>query len=148
MIKIVNGPRSGMNWVPLSMTEMPCPFTRNAMDVVRMRAEDYSTADNRDLGRDGPVCPYVAPSMRRDLMWVGRIPDARPWPSFVRLVLSDAMELYRTPPPIEGGAAVPRTLITVLPDPQDYKLELEEVAIEALAWTNGKPMSAGPHRSD
>lgn len=122
MTKIVIGPRSGMNWVPLSMTEMPCPFTRTAMDVVRMWAEDHLTADDQELGRDGPVCPYVAPSTRRDLMWVGRIPGARPWPSFVRLVLSDAMELYRTLPPTEGGAAVLRTLITVLPDLQDYTL--------------------------
>ncbi|MFX0580328.1 DUF6875 domain-containing protein [Nocardia nepalensis] len=122
MTKIVIGPRSGMNWVPLSMTEMPCPFTRGAMDMVRTWAEDHLMAEDPELGRDGPVCPYVGPSIRRDLMWVGRVPGARPWPSFVRLVLSDAMQLYPTLPPTDGDAAVLRTLIAVLPDLKDYTL--------------------------
>jgi hypothetical protein len=122
MTKIVIGPRSGMNWIPLSMTEPPCSFMRSAMDVVRTWADDHLTAEDPELGRDGPVCPYVAPSIRRDLMWVGRIPGARPWPSFVRLVLSDALEIWQHLPPIEGGAAALRTLITVLPDLRDYRL--------------------------
>ncbi|MEU0507217.1 DUF6875 domain-containing protein [Nocardia sp. NPDC005998] len=130
MIKIVIGPRSGMNWVPLSMTEMSCPFARSALDVVRMWAEDHLTADNQELGRDGPVCRYVTPSMRRDLMWVARAFGAHPWPSIVRLVPSDAME-----PRLTAG-------------PTAHPLEPEEVEIEALARTNGKPVPAGPHRSD
>ncbi|MET8872033.1 DUF6875 domain-containing protein [Nocardia sp. NPDC004604] len=134
MIKIVIGPRSGMNWVPLSMTEMSCPFARSALGMVRMWAEDHLTADNQELGRDGAVCRYVAPSMRRDLMRAGRIPGAHPWPSFVRLVPSDAME--------------PRLTAGPTADVEAYPLEPEEVEIEALARTNGKPVPAGPHRSD
>ncbi|WP_174555199.1 DUF6875 domain-containing protein [Nocardia anaemiae] len=92
------------------------------MDVVRTWAEQHLSVEDPELGRGGPVCPYVAPSLRRDLMWVGRIPGARPWPSFVRLVLRDAMELYQTLPPTEGGEAVLRALITALPDLKDYGL--------------------------
>jgi hypothetical protein len=94
-----------------------------------MWAEEHLSAEDPDMGRDGPVCPYVAPSMSRDLMWVGRIPGARPWPSFVRLVLRDAMELYQTLPPTEGGAAVLRALITALPDLKDYTL-IDELHVE------------------
>ncbi|MFI9506590.1 DUF6875 domain-containing protein [Nocardia sp. NPDC052566] len=122
MTKIVIGPRSGMNWIPLSNTEIECPFTRSTIGVVRAWAEDHLTETTPELGRDGPVCPYVGPSIRRDLMWVGRIAGARPWPSFVRLVLEDALELFPELPPTEGGAAVLRTLITALPGLTEYSL--------------------------
>ncbi|MFD0365699.1 DUF6875 domain-containing protein [Nocardia sp. GCM10030253] len=122
MTKIVIGPRSGMNWIPLSIDEIACPSTKSTVDVVKTWAQDHLTVTHPELGRDGPVCPYVAPSIRRDLMWIGRVSGARPWPSFVRLVLSDAMELFPALPPTEGGAAVLRTLVTVLPDLRDYSL--------------------------
>ncbi|MEV0298178.1 DUF6875 domain-containing protein [Nocardia sp. NPDC050710] len=92
------------------------------MDTVRGWAHEYLTAPDPDLGRDGPVCPYVGPSVRRDLMWIGSIPGARPWPSFVRLVFDDALELFPKLPPAEGGGAVLRTLITVFPDLRDFSL--------------------------
>ncbi|MEV6273668.1 DUF6875 domain-containing protein [Nocardia sp. NPDC051832] len=121
MTKIVIGPRSGMNWIPLSMNEIP-PFTRATVEILRGWAEDHLTEHSPALGRDGPVCPYVGPSIRRDLMWIGRIPGARPRPADVRLVLSDALELFPELPPVEGGAAVLRTLITALPELRDYAL--------------------------
>ncbi|WP_194817578.1 DUF6875 domain-containing protein [Nocardia sp. XZ_19_385] len=92
------------------------------VDIVRGWAEDHLTEHTPALGRDGPVCPYVGPSIRRDLMWIGQIPGAQPRPSFVRQVLADALELFPELPPTEGGAAVLRTLITVLPDVRDYTL--------------------------
>ncbi|MFI6363529.1 DUF6875 domain-containing protein [Nocardia sp. NPDC050630] len=42
------------------------------MGVVRTWAEEHLSAQDPDMSRDGPVCPYVAPSMSRDLMWVAR----------------------------------------------------------------------------
>ncbi|MET7772349.1 DUF6875 domain-containing protein [Nocardia sp. NPDC005366] len=122
MTKIVIGPRSGMYWFPLSATEIESDFTGAAIAVIRNWAGEYLTAPHPALGRDGPVCPYAAPSMRRDLMWIGRIPGAHPWPDFVRLVLADAKDLYLGLPPTGGGAAVLRALITVFPDLHDYSL--------------------------
>ncbi|MEV0252008.1 DUF6875 domain-containing protein [Nocardia sp. NPDC050712] len=92
------------------------------MDIVRGWAEDHLTGHTPALGRDGPVCPYVGPAIRRDLMWIGQVQGARPKPAFVRRVLADALELFPELPPTEGGAAVLRTLITVLPDLTDYTL--------------------------
>ncbi|QIS09296.1 DUF6875 domain-containing protein [Nocardia arthritidis] len=122
MTKIVIGPRSGMNWIPLSSIEKPCPFAGSAVGVVRAWVEDHLTSSAPELGRDGPICPYVGPSIRRDLMWVGRIPGIRPLPDFVRLVLADALEVFPRLPPVDGGAAVLRTLITALPDLCDHSL--------------------------
>ncbi|RJO72402.1 hypothetical protein D5S18_24395 [Nocardia panacis] len=111
-----------MNWIPLSNTEIVCPFTRSTLGVVREWARTYLTGTSPELGREGPVCPYVGPAIRRDLMWVGRIPGSRPWPEFIRLVLADALELYPKLPPTEGGATVLRTLVTVFPGLRDYSL--------------------------
>ncbi|MEU8897090.1 DUF6875 domain-containing protein [Nocardia sp. NPDC048505] len=122
MTKIVIGPRSGMKWIPLSKNEIPSPCTRSAVDIVRGWAQDHLTEHTPALGRDGPVCPYVGPSIRRDLMWIGRIPGARPAPAYVRRVLADALALFPDLPPVEGGAAALRTLITALPDLREYTL--------------------------
>ncbi len=122
MSKIVIGPQSGMNWFPLSETEIPCPQTMSLVEDVRTWAEEYLTATSPDLGRDGPVCPYVGPSLRRDLMWVGRIAGVHPWPSYVRLVIDDALELFESLPPQDGGGAVLRVLITAMPDLRDFSL--------------------------
>lgn len=122
MTKIVIGPRSGMNWIPLSNTEIECPFTRSAMVAVRGWAEEHLTEPVPELGREGPVCPYVGPALRRDLMWVGRIAGRRPWPDYVRLVLSEALELFAELPPADGGDAVLKALVTTLPGLRDYTL--------------------------
>ncbi|WP_431964501.1 DUF6875 domain-containing protein [Nocardia sp. bgisy134] len=122
MSEIVIGPRSGMEWFPLSDTEIPCPHTKSTVDAVRTWSEDYLTGTEPELGRDGPVCPYVGPSLRRDLMWVGRVSGVRPWPSYVRLVIEDALEVFERLPPEDGGGAVLRALVTALPDLREFSL--------------------------
>jgi hypothetical protein len=122
MTKIIIGPRSGLNWIPLSTSEITCPNTRATVHTVRTWVENYLTEANPNLGRDGPVCPYAGPSMRKDLMWVGRIPGAQPWPGFIQLVLNDALDLLLTLEPVEGSLSVLRVLLTALPDLRDYTL--------------------------
>ncbi|TQM28529.1 DUF6875 domain-containing protein [Nocardia bhagyanarayanae] len=122
MGEIVIGPQSGMNWFPLSETDIPCPRTKSTVDSVRTWAESYLTDHVPELGREGPVCPYVRPSLRRDLMWVGRVPGVRPWPSYVRLVIEDALELFGRLAPTEGGGSALRAIVTALPDLRDFSL--------------------------
>ncbi|WP_227998744.1 DUF6875 domain-containing protein [Nocardia australiensis] len=122
MSKIIIGPQSGLKWIPLSTSEIPCPDTKATVHAVRKWVEEYLTAPSSDLGRDGPVCPYSGPSMRKDLMWVGRIPGAKPWPDFVRLVVDDALNALLTLEPVEGNASLLRVLMTTLPDLRDYDL--------------------------
>ncbi|MFC9892197.1 DUF6875 domain-containing protein [Nocardia sp. NPDC127579] len=92
------------------------------MGIIRGWARTYLTGHTAELGREGPVCPYVGPSIRRDLMWIGQIPGAHPRPAAVRRVLADALALFPELPPAEGGAAALRTLITALPDLNEYTL--------------------------
>ncbi|MBW0274550.1 hypothetical protein ATM97_21445 [Nocardia sp. MH4] len=111
-----------MSWYPLSTATESSRFTQATLDGVRAWARDHLTQPLGEIGRDGPVCPYVGPAMRRDLIWVGRVAGARPWPAYVRLVLSDALELFPKLPPDVGGAAVLRCLVTAMPELHDYTL--------------------------
>ncbi|MFE6925792.1 DUF6875 domain-containing protein [Nocardia sp. NPDC057663] len=122
MTEVIFGSRSGMSWLPLSTSGENSRCTQEMLDRMRTWAKDYLTQPLDEIGRDGPVCPYVRPSMRRDLIWVGRVAGVQPWPAYVRLVLSDALELFPKLPPDDGGAAVLRCMVTALPDLHDYSL--------------------------
>ncbi|WP_229740004.1 DUF6875 domain-containing protein [Nocardia rhizosphaerihabitans] len=122
MTEAISGTRSGMSWLPLSSSGEGSRFTQDLLDRVRTWAHDHLTQPLDAIGREGPVCPYVGPAMRRDLIWVGRVAGAQPWPAYVRLVLSDALELFPKLPPDNGGSAVLRCLVTAMPDLHDYTL--------------------------
>ncbi|MGS2808918.1 DUF6875 domain-containing protein [Nocardia sp. MW-W600-9] len=123
MTEVIFGSRSGMSWFPLSTsTTESSRFTQATLDGIRGWAREYLTQPLAEIGRDGPVCPYVGPAMRRDLIWVGRVAGAQPWPAYVRLVLSDALELFPKLPPATGGATVLRCLVTALPELPEYTL--------------------------
>ncbi|MEV0063904.1 DUF6875 domain-containing protein [Nocardia sp. NPDC050718] len=109
-----------MSWYPLSTATETSRFTQATLDGIRTWAREHLTQPLGEIGRDGPVCPYVGPAMRRDLIWVGRVAGAQPWPAYVRLVLSDALELFPKLPPDGGGAAVLRCLVTAMPELHDY----------------------------
>lgn len=122
MSDVISGTRSGMNWYPLSTADEGSRCTQATLDGVRAWALEHLTQPLGEIGRDGPVCPYVGPAMRRDLIWVGRVSGARPWPPYVRLVIEDALELFSKLPPETGGSAVLRCLVTAMPDLPDYRL--------------------------
>lgn len=122
MTDVISGTRSGMSWLPLSSSGDGSRFMQELLDRLRGWAQDHLTQPLDMIGREGPVCPYVGPSLRRDLTWVGRVAGAQPWRPYVRLVLSDALELFPTLPPDTGGSTVLRCLVTALPDLHDYSL--------------------------
>ncbi|MFD4430788.1 DUF6875 domain-containing protein [Nocardia sp. NPDC058497] len=122
MTEAIFGSRSGMSWLPLSTAGESSRAMQDMLDRMRTWAQDHLTQPLDEIGRDGPVCPYVAPAMKRDLIWVGRVAGAQPWPAYVRLALSDALELFPKLSPDTGGAAVLRCMVTALPDLHDYSL--------------------------
>ncbi len=122
MTDVISGTRSGMSWYPLSTSGEASRFTQATLDGLREWAIDHLTQPLAEIGREGPVCPYVGPAMRRDLIWVGRVAGARPWPPYVRLVIEDALELFPRLAPDSGGSAVLRCLVTAVPQLRDYAL--------------------------
>ncbi|WP_373283390.1 DUF6875 domain-containing protein [Nocardia concava] len=127
MSERVIGPRSGLQWVPLGDTALgdtaSCPAARPTVAAFRSWADSFLTRPSDDLGRDGPVCPYVKPSLRRGLLWLAQVPAVRPRPEWVRAILSDALELYPELPTGNGSStSVLRGLIMVFPNLTDYTL--------------------------
>ncbi|MEU6584319.1 DUF6875 domain-containing protein [Nocardia sp. NPDC046763] len=123
MSERVIGPRSGLQWVSLGDTGSSCPAARSTVAAFRSWADSYLTQPSDELGRDGPVCPYVRPAMRRDLMWLARVPAVEPRPTWVRAIIRDALEVYSGLPTGNGSStSVLRALITVFPNLTDCSL--------------------------
>ncbi|UFS99809.1 DUF6875 domain-containing protein [Nocardia huaxiensis] len=130
MSERVIGPRSGLQWVSLGDTGSSCPAARSTVAAFRSWAESFLTQPSDELGRDGPVCPYVRPSMRRDLLWLARVPAVDPRPEWVRAIIEDALQVYPELPTGNGSStSVLRALITVFPNLQDYSL-IDEIHAE------------------
>ncbi|UGT45267.1 hypothetical protein LTV02_18590 [Nocardia yamanashiensis] len=123
MSERVIGPRSGLQWVSLGDTGSSCPAARSTVAEFRSWADSFLTQPHDDLGRDGPVCPYVRPSIRRDLLWLAQVPAAAPRRVWVRAIIEDALELYPELPTGNGSStSVLRGLVTVFPNLTDYSL--------------------------
>lgn len=130
MSERVIGPRSGLQWVSFGDTGSSCPAARSTVAAFRSWAESFLTQPSDELGRDGPVCPYVRPSMRRDLLWLAQVPAAVPRPMWVRAIIKDALEMYPQLPTGNGSStSVLRALITVFPNLTDYSL-IDEIHAE------------------
>ncbi|MFE3758615.1 DUF6875 domain-containing protein [Nocardia tengchongensis] len=123
MSERVIGPRSGLQWVPLRDAGSTCPAARTTVAAFRSWADSHLTQPKDEMGRDGPVCPYVLPSIRRDLLWLAQVPAADPQPEWVRAIIRDALELYPGLPTGNGSSSsVLRALITIFPNMTDYSL--------------------------
>ncbi|WP_405484332.1 DUF6875 domain-containing protein [Nocardia sp. NBC_00511] len=130
MSERVIGPRSGLQWVSLGDSGSSCPAAGSTVAVFRSWADAFLTQPCDELGRDGPVCPYVRPALRRDLLWLAQVPAARPRPMWVRAIIRDALELYPSLPTGNGSStSVLRALITVFPNLNDYAL-IDEMHVE------------------
>ncbi len=117
MSESVVGPRSGLRWVSLSEIETVGSAESRSAGVFRVWADWFLTLPCDELGRDGPVCPFVRPSMTRDLLWIGHIPGPRPRLDLIRTIIADALEVYPTLPTGNGSStSVLRAMITVFPD--------------------------------
>ncbi|WP_327141433.1 DUF6875 domain-containing protein [Nocardia sp. NBC_01327] len=130
MSERVIGPRSGLQWVSLGDSGSSCPAARSTVAAFRSWAESFLTQPSEDLGRDGPVCPYVRPSMRRDLLWLAQVPAAEPQPLWLHAIIEDALEVYPELPTGNGNStSVLRALITVFPNLTDLSL-IDEMHVE------------------
>lgn len=116
------GRRSGMNWKPLSEWNDSDSETGHTVRAFKSWAESFLIQSCADLGRDGPVCPYVRPSIRRGLMWIG-MSRGVPQRELVRGIISDAHEIFPALPGQGGHAqSVLRAMVTIFPELRDYSL--------------------------
>jgi Cys-tRNA(Pro) deacylase len=103
---------------------------REALHTVVGWAESYLTRPHPELGRSGPVCPFVQASMRRKHFYLTVVPGADLGAAEVeeRLVELRDWFLARTPRDGEADASL-KTLLIVFPD---LPRERVPVAIDAV----------------
>jgi hypothetical protein len=85
----------------------------------------YLAAPHPDLGREGPVCPFTAPSINKELFWVGCVdkPDLTA-DEIVRTVAGMVMEFHRLPP-TGGPDALLKAILIIFPAVTDYNMIAE-----------------------
>jgi hypothetical protein len=91
-------------------------------DRMREWVTAYLAAPHPDLGREGPVCPFTATSIKKEMFWVGCVdrPDLTV-EEIEKIVASTATKFHRLLP-AEGPDALLKTILILFPTVNDYSL--------------------------
>jgi hypothetical protein len=110
---------------------VPAPLRAHVKPVARLLrwADEYLCRPHPDLGRDGPVCPFTRPALRRDLLFVGVLPGA-PSPAEVEAAVRTYRDWLPRIAPVAMPGAQYKFIALLLPD------------LPAAAWT---PVIDGTH---
>ena len=112
-------------------------LAQNDVDALRAVASWIKTFVARphpDLGRPGPVCPFVPGSLERETLWLApeRIAD-RDVPAVVELV-SGYQRLFLDAQPVDGDGAQYKVIVVVFTDlPGDRAQGVFDEVLEQLA---------------
>lgn len=95
------------------------PFTRPIMSpflLVLWWAVDFLTRPHKDLGRAGPTCPFVRPSLDKKTFWLTAIKGARPSASTLTKTILGYRDWFLELPPTSGDEIVNKTILILLPE--------------------------------
>jgi hypothetical protein len=100
-------------------------------EVVRWSSELME--NHPDLGRSGPVCPYVQPSLDRDLLWLTVHPGADPPLDGLATAAERYGRWFRRLVPQSGRLAQYKAILILLPDlPPERGPDVIDVVQQAL----------------
>jgi hypothetical protein len=88
----------------------------NALQAVANWTKTFVAKPHKDLGRAGPVCPFVPPALERKTLWLApeRIAD-RSVPEVVQLI-NGYKKLFLDAQPIGGDQAIYKVIVVVFTD--------------------------------
>lgn len=119
------GARSGTIWADLFDDTADYGF-RRARDLLRKWSSEYLIQPNSQLGRPGPVCPFVKPSIAKGKLYVGCIGGRNIDADLLGLAVADVFEMYGS---LQGEAerdAQLLAMVTAFPDLRTYRV-IDEV---------------------
>lgn len=133
------GARTRVEWTDTfdDLPEAESPLL--AATILRVWALDYLARPNGELGRDGPVCPYVKPAIAHHaLRSVFISGDTELSVERMCAVVDDAVDLFLALTRPEGAGAQQQALLVVFPDLTDF------TRVDAVhAARKGKCVAAG-----
>jgi hypothetical protein len=89
---------------------------RGVLEEVIRWADEYLCRGHPELGRGGPVCPYVRPSLDRELLWLALHPGADPPLDELSAAVGRYGRWFKQLPPTSGRDAQFKAILIVLPD--------------------------------
>ncbi|WP_280266868.1 DUF6875 domain-containing protein [Nocardia wallacei] len=118
-----DGTRSGVRWWNVYSDGEGWEREGPAAAVFTRWVDEHLVRPHPDLGRDGPVCPFVRHSVTRELVWAGLVPGGdRLTVTDVRPIIDDALETYRGLRGENPTEAKSLTLVTAFPELTRYDL--------------------------
>ncbi|GAB4585116.1 DUF6875 domain-containing protein [Nocardia sp. IFM 10818] len=117
------GARSGVRWCNVYADPQDWVRQGPAAAVLTQWMADHLLQPHPDLGRPGPVCPFMRHSAARELVWAGCAAggDALPMEGLHEIV-EDAVEVYGGLRREDPAGAARSTLITAFPELTRYDL--------------------------
>jgi hypothetical protein len=107
------------------------------LDALRAVAEWISAfvaKPHKDLGRAGPVCPFVPEALERHTLWMAAEHVAGRSTSDVADLISGYQGLFKAALPTDGGDAIYKSFVVVLPDlPADRAADFLDDVLGQLA---------------
>jgi hypothetical protein len=113
--------------VAISLTKLSdeCPSTDPLAPYqagIREWATAYLTAPHPELGRQGPVCPFTAPSINKELFWVGCVDRPDLTADDIERTVAGMVTEFHHLPPTEGPDALLKTILILFPTVTVYNM--------------------------
>ena len=118
----------------VSRTRTLAPSELDALHAVAGWIKTFVARPNKDLGRSGPVCPFVPGALERKALWLApeRIAD-RTVPDVVALI-DGYKRTFLSAQPVDGDDAKYKSLVVVFTDlAADRAKDLLDDVVEQLA---------------
>jgi hypothetical protein len=100
------------------------PIDSLALYQARIRewATTYLAAPHPELGREGPVCPFTATSINKEIFWVGCMDRPDLTADDIERTVAGMMAGFRRLPPTDGPNALLKTILILFPTVTDYSM--------------------------
>ncbi|TSE00404.1 hypothetical protein FOS14_08275 [Skermania sp. ID1734] len=89
---------------------------------IRDWVENFLAQPNANLGRSGPVCPFVQSSIERGFLWYSTLHGENPDVLDVKLEVRDLLATFEELEPTDGRDAILKAIILAFPDVTDYEV--------------------------
>lgn len=109
------GDFSASKLVRASEVAAACPDDSALIDVLDW-VHGFLAQPHADLGRKGPVCPFVPVSLELDCIWLSEVSDEGLDKEKIAEIISGYRELFFSTPPNEGPEMINKAIMVVFPN--------------------------------